>query len=94
MNIKLIILLVKILVGSNPKLNSYQALLPFLPVPKLDDTVRRYLRSVRPLLDDEDYRKIEASALEFQKGVGRRLQRYLIFKSYISQVCYFTYFCF
>ncbi len=77
--------LVKILVGSNPKLNSYQHLLPFLPVPSLNDTVRRYLRSVRPLLDDEDYNRIEKSALEFQKGVGRRLQRYLIFKSYISQ---------
>ncbi len=45
----------------------------------------KYLRSVRPLLDDEDYNRIVQSAKEFQNGVGRKLQRYLIFKKLISQ---------
>ena len=39
---------------------------------------------MKPLLDEESYNRISASAQEFQKGVGRRLQRYLIFKSWIS----------
>jgi carnitine O-palmitoyltransferase 1 len=36
------------------------------------------------LLSDDDYNRIEREAIEFQKGVGRRLQRYLILKSFIS----------
>jgi len=39
---------------------------------------------VKPLLDEESYKRIEKSAIEFQKGVGRRLQHYLIFKSFVS----------
>lgn len=76
--------LTKVLNGGTPKLYSYQNSLPYLPVPNLKDTVRRYLRSVRPLLDDETYKRIEREAVEFQNGIGRRLQRYLIFKSWIS----------
>uniref|UniRef100_A0A8C2XNR5 Choline/carnitine acyltransferase domain-containing protein n=1 Tax=Cyclopterus lumpus TaxID=8103 RepID=A0A8C2XNR5_CYCLU len=34
----------------------YQKSLPRLPIPKLDDTVRRYLASQRPLLDDDQFR--------------------------------------
>ncbi len=39
---------------------------------------------MKPLLDEESYQRIQSSAYEFQKGVGRRLQRYLIFKWLIS----------
>ena len=42
------------------------------------------MRTVKPLLDDETYKRFEREALEFQNGVGKRLQRYLTFKSYIS----------
>ena len=38
---KLWSVLVKVLVGSHPRLNSYQYLLPYLPVPALDETLRR-----------------------------------------------------
>jgi carnitine O-palmitoyltransferase 1 len=34
-------LLVKLLIGSKPKLFSYQNSLPYLPVPKLNDTMTR-----------------------------------------------------
>jgi carnitine O-palmitoyltransferase 1, liver isoform len=44
----------------------------------------KYLRTVRPLLEDAQYKRLEQSAIEFQNGVGRRLQRYLTFKSFIS----------
>lgn len=34
----------------------YQDSLPRLPVPKLEDTLRRYLSAQKPLLDDAQFR--------------------------------------
>jgi len=80
---KLWMLLVKILTSiSRPQLYSFQSMLPTLPLPSVEDTTRRYLRSVRPLLDDEDYARMERLADEFQKTLGPRLQRYLWLKSW------------
>jgi hypothetical protein len=76
--------LVKIFVGSNPSLYSCQNLLPTLPVPSLDDTLQRYLRSVRPLYDDMEYKRMEKLAEEFKHTIGRKLQRYLWLKWLIS----------
>ena len=42
----------------------------------------QYLRSVRPLLDDEKYARMEGLVAEFTKGIGPKLQRYLILKSW------------
>ncbi len=36
------------------------------------------------MYDEETYKRIEREAIEFQNGVGKRLQRYLVFKSLIS----------
>lgn len=44
----------------------------------------QYLRSVRPLLDDENFKKMEKLAREFEKGIGVKLQRYLLLKSWWS----------
>lgn len=55
----------------------YQKSLPRLPVPKLEDTVRRYLAAQRPLLDDEQYSATEKLARDFQSGVGKRLHEEL-----------------
>jgi len=72
---------VKLLSGWNrPMLYSFQGSLPSLPLPKLDDTMQRYLRSVRPLRDDENYLRLERLANEFKDGIGRKLQRYLVLK--------------
>lgn len=46
--------------------------------------MKRYLRSVRPLLDDATYEKVEKEADDFEKGIGKKLQRYLILKSWWS----------
>ena len=40
----------------------------------------KYLRSVRPLLDDEKYQRMEKLSTEFVNGIGRKLQRYLYLK--------------
>ncbi|XP_076387298.1 carnitine O-palmitoyltransferase whd isoform X1 [Megachile rotundata] len=75
--------LVKIFFGwHKPMLYSFQGSLPRLPLPSVEDTMKRYLRSVRPLLDDDNYARMETLANEFQKGIGKKLQRYLILKSW------------
>ena len=45
---------------------------------------QQYLRTIRPLYSDEEFARIEKQAIEFQNGIGPRLQRYLTFKSLIS----------
>ncbi|CAD6196680.1 unnamed protein product [Caenorhabditis auriculariae] len=69
---------------AQPMLHSFQGALPHLPLPKLDDTVRKHLLSMRPILNDEEYAELEFLSERFRKGVGRRLQRYLVLKSYLS----------
>lgn len=81
---RLWIILIKALEGRNPLLHSYQASLPHLPLPSLDSTMNRYLKSVRPLLDDSKYDRIEQLTTEFKNGIGRKLQRYLWLKSWWS----------
>ena len=76
--------LVKLLVGRNPSLYSCQSFLPTLPLPSLDDTLRRYLRSIRPLYDDAGYERMKALAEEFKNTIGGKLQRYLWFKWLLS----------
>ncbi|KAL3285273.1 hypothetical protein HHI36_019383 [Cryptolaemus montrouzieri] len=76
---------VKIFSGWNsPRLYSYQGSLPRLPLPSVHETAQRYLRSVRPLQDDQQYEKTKQLAEEFEKGIGKKLQRYLILKSWWS----------
>ena len=45
-------ILVKVLVGYNPRLNSYQSLLPRLPVPKLEDTVQRVILFIHNIINN------------------------------------------
>lgn len=69
---------------NSPSLYSFQSALPRLPLPSVADTMQRYLRSVRPLLDDATYEKFTREAEEFQNGIGKKLQRYLMLKSWWS----------
>ncbi|XP_029656491.1 carnitine O-palmitoyltransferase 1, liver isoform isoform X2 [Octopus sinensis] len=69
-------------IGQEPLLTSFQGALPKLPVPSIEDTMTRYLRSVKPLLDEENYDRMEKLALDFKNGVAKKLQRYLILKSW------------
>ncbi|XP_053693272.1 carnitine O-palmitoyltransferase 1, liver isoform isoform X2 [Sabethes cyaneus] len=78
-------LIVKVLATWNkPGLYSFQGSLPRLPLPSVEDTMKRYLRSVRPLLDDNNYTRMERLAKEFQSGIATKLQRYLLLKSWWS----------
>ncbi|MCI4393128.1 hypothetical protein PGIGA_G00153870 [Pangasianodon gigas] len=76
------VVLVKIFSGmQTPNLYSFQTSLPNLPLPSVKDTMKRYLESVRPLLDDEEYKKMEELASDFQKTLAPKLQWYLKLKS-------------
>uniref|UniRef100_UPI00358F6CA1 carnitine O-palmitoyltransferase 2, mitochondrial-like isoform X2 n=1 Tax=Myxine glutinosa TaxID=7769 RepID=UPI00358F6CA1 len=55
-----------------------QEKLPRLPVPRLEDTMRRYLRAQRVLLDDEAYRRTERICSSFEHGEGHLLQNQLL----------------
>ncbi|XP_044048835.1 carnitine O-palmitoyltransferase 1, muscle isoform isoform X3 [Siniperca chuatsi] len=74
--------LVKMFSGRRPLLYSFQASLPRLPVPSVDDTIHRYLESVLPLLDSEQYNQMEILANDFKDSKAAQLQRYLILKSW------------
>ncbi|XP_063986769.1 carnitine O-palmitoyltransferase 1, liver isoform isoform X2 [Diachasmimorpha longicaudata] len=79
------VIAVKLLSGwQKPMLYSFQGSLPRLPLPSVKDTMQRYLRSARPLLDDENYERMEKLAKEFEEGIAVKLQRYLILKSWWS----------
>ncbi|XP_023271204.1 carnitine O-palmitoyltransferase 1, liver isoform-like isoform X2 [Seriola lalandi dorsalis] len=79
---RLWMLLVKVFSGRKPMLYSFQNSLPRLPVPTVKDTCRRYLDSVRPLMDDEQYERMKGLTKDFEKNLGPRLQWYLKLKSW------------
>uniref|UniRef100_A0A7S0MJU4 Choline/carnitine acyltransferase domain-containing protein n=1 Tax=Cryptomonas curvata TaxID=233186 RepID=A0A7S0MJU4_9CRYP len=59
--------------------NKFQSVLPRLPVPDLSSTVVKFLKSVRPLLKDDEFNRV--CALAFQSVTseqGRKLQDKLI----------------
>ena len=78
-------ILVRLISGPlRPGQYRFQASLPSLPVPALKDTCDRYLKTMRPLQDDETHERVRRLAAEFESGLGRRLQRYATLKSWFS----------
>ncbi|XP_033012148.1 carnitine O-palmitoyltransferase 1, liver isoform isoform X1 [Lacerta agilis] len=74
--------LVKLFSGRKPMLYSFQTSLPRLPVPAVKDTVNRYLESVRPLMNDEEFKRMEGLGKDFALNLGPKLQWYLKLKSW------------
>ena len=57
----------------------YQTNLPKLPVPALSATLQKYLKTVRPLVGDEEYKRTENAVKEFEtSGIGAKLQDRLV----------------
>ncbi|XP_020279470.1 carnitine O-palmitoyltransferase 2, mitochondrial [Pseudomyrmex gracilis] len=78
----------------------FQASLPRLPIPKLEDTCRRYLNAQKPLLTDEEFRNTSSNVSKFLIGEGQSLQKQLIqlnaknsHTSYISEPWFDMYLC-
>jgi len=60
----------------------FQDSLPRLPVPTLEETSKRYLKSLHPLLSEAEFAKSKTAVDDFVKpgGVGQRLQEKLLAK--------------
>lgn len=60
----------------------FQDSLPRLPVPSLEETAKRYLKSLQPLLSTSEFATSKAAVEEFVKpgGVGSKLQEKLVAK--------------
>ncbi|XP_058808413.1 carnitine O-palmitoyltransferase 2, mitochondrial [Phymastichus coffea] len=76
----------------------FQPSLPHLPIPKLEDSCKRYLNAQRPLLQDEQMQKTEAIVNKFLKGEGQALHAELVrsdaankHTSYISELWFDMY---
>ena len=60
-------------------LYKYQADLPSLPVPDLEATATKLLRSIKALASsDEEYEHAEGAVKEFLSGVGPKLHEMLV----------------
>lgn len=61
----------------------FEESLPKLPVPSLEESTSRYLKSVQPLLTPEEYQKTASLAKDFVKpgGVAEELQKRLVAKA-------------
>lgn len=55
----------------------YQDTLPPLPVPSLEESLQKYLLSVKPFLNDEEYQRTFNIAKAFEHGIGKELQEKL-----------------
>ncbi|KAF8561897.1 hypothetical protein P879_06782 [Paragonimus westermani] len=77
---KLWAICVTIFKGRNPGLYSFQSALPRLPLPPVSDTIRRYLISVEPLLNEKEFERTRQLATEFEVNEATKLQRYLRLK--------------
>jgi carnitine O-palmitoyltransferase 2 len=49
----------------------FQASLPRLPVPKLDDTCNRYLAALTPLLSADEFQRTKQVVEAFRNGDGK-----------------------
>lgn len=58
----------------------FQDSLPKLPVPTLEETAKRYLKSLQPLLSEAEFKASKTAVEDFTKpgGVGQKLQEKLI----------------
>ena len=65
--------------GSKGDMLKYQSSLPRLPVPPLQQSLQKYLKAVRPLINDEEFEKTSKEVEEFGKenGIGEQLQEML-----------------
>uniref|UniRef100_A0A915B095 carnitine O-palmitoyltransferase n=1 Tax=Parascaris univalens TaxID=6257 RepID=A0A915B095_PARUN len=81
---KLWLMALHLISKSDPMLHSFQGALPHLPLPSLEETLQKHLRSMRPLCSDEEYNELVELTDKFCKGIGRRLQRYLVIKWILS----------
>lgn len=69
----------------SPLTYSFQSAMPRLPVPALKTTIKRYLRTVEPLMSADEYGRIERDAQTFLlSSVASKCQAILVLKSWLT----------
>ncbi|KAI6190117.1 Carn-acyltransf domain-containing protein [Aphelenchoides bicaudatus] len=68
-----------------PRLETCDSLLPRQSVPYLKDTVNKYLKSMQPILEEDEYIELKNLAREFEDNEGRKLNLYATLYSYITR---------
>nr|XP_056713390.1 peroxisomal carnitine O-octanoyltransferase [Euleptes europaea] len=63
----------------------YQRTLPSLPVPALDESLKKYLDSVKPFLNQEEYQRTESIVKAFENGIGKKLQQKLLERAKVKR---------
>jgi len=65
--------------GPKGDMLKYQSSLPRLPVPPLQQSLKKYLKAVQPLVNDEEFEKTAKVVEEFgmKGGIGEKLQKAL-----------------
>ena len=63
---------------------SFQHALPRLPVPNLNATCEKYLRTVKPILSEEEYASLVKDKDDFVSTSGVKLQALLIARSWVT----------
>lgn len=73
--------------GGSKVTQAYQTSLPTFPLPKLEDTVKRYMTAMEGLFqqDPAERTKVAALAEQFVQQEGKKLQRYLGWKHLVSR---------
>lgn len=61
--------------------NSNPQNLPHLPVPKLQQTLEKYIKTVEPHLAPKELERTKSIIKDFENGIGRKLQELLILKA-------------
>lgn len=56
----------------------YQDSLPPLPVPSLEESLSKYCESVKPFLNEEEYKKTHRIVKDFENGAGKELHQKLL----------------
>ncbi|NWS66698.1 OCTC octanoyltransferase, partial [Crotophaga sulcirostris] len=68
----------QVLASSEERTFQYQDSLPSLPVPPLDESLSKYLDSVKPFLNQEEYQRTEDIVKKFENGIGKELHQKLL----------------
>ncbi|XP_062841936.1 peroxisomal carnitine O-octanoyltransferase isoform X1 [Trichomycterus rosablanca] len=56
----------------------HQASLPPLPVPSLEESLRKYLDAVKPFATEDEFRNTEATVKHFAENIGKHLHQKLL----------------
>ncbi|XP_053265504.1 peroxisomal carnitine O-octanoyltransferase isoform X2 [Podarcis raffonei] len=71
--------------SSEERTFQYQSSLPSLPVPALDESLRKYLDSVRPFLNQEEYQRTSDIVKRFGNGIGKELHQKLVERAKVKR---------